>query len=199
MQETINSTLTEYLELYRNERVALSGLLSLMQRSNTKNPTADTNFDGHVTGSIFVLTPDRRVLLLEHRRLGELFQPGGHIDPTDASPFEAALRELAEETGLTHSMTHLPVAPHNHQVPLHIEVQHITASQKYNEPAHSHYDFQYLTMVDGQSSVAIDVSESKRFEWVEWEEFNKMPLFSVQAPKIDTLLNNSASILAPEG
>ncbi|WP_424917798.1 NUDIX domain-containing protein [Streptomyces sp. wa1064] len=27
-------------------------------------------------------------------------QPGGHLEPTDATPVDAAVRELAEETGL---------------------------------------------------------------------------------------------------
>jgi 8-oxo-dGTP pyrophosphatase MutT (NUDIX family) len=52
----------------------------------------------HVTGSAIVLGP-RGVLLLRHRRLGIWLQPGGHLDAGE-TPWDAALRESAEETGL---------------------------------------------------------------------------------------------------
>lgn len=56
---------------------------------------------GHFTASGFVLHPDGdRVLLIRHRKLGIWLQPGGHIDAEDASPLEAARREIGEEAGL---------------------------------------------------------------------------------------------------
>ena len=52
----------------------------------------------HVTASGIVVG-SRGVILLKHRRLGIWLQPGGHIDPGEA-PWDAALRETREETGL---------------------------------------------------------------------------------------------------
>lgn len=52
----------------------------------------------HVTGSAFVVGR-RGTVLLRHRRLGRWLQPGGHVDPGE-SPWEAAVREAREETGL---------------------------------------------------------------------------------------------------
>lgn len=52
----------------------------------------------HVTASGIVIG-SRGVILLKHRRLGIWLQPGGHIDPGEA-PWDAALRETREETGL---------------------------------------------------------------------------------------------------
>lgn len=51
------------------------------------------------TASVLVLRPDRRILLLLHRKLGVWLGPGGHVEPGEG-PDEAALREVMEETGL---------------------------------------------------------------------------------------------------
>ncbi len=51
------------------------------------------------TASVLVLRPDRRVLLLLHRKLGVWLGPGGHVEPGEG-PDEAAAREVMEETGL---------------------------------------------------------------------------------------------------
>lgn len=69
--------------------------------------TADAPFDrtsfdpGHVTVGGLVLSPDRSSLLLVHHlRLGRWVQPGGHVEPQDATLEEAAAREVEEETGV---------------------------------------------------------------------------------------------------
>jgi 8-oxo-dGTP pyrophosphatase MutT (NUDIX family) len=76
----------------------------------------------HVTGSAIVLGRRGTVLHL-HKRLGIWVQPGGHIDPGEA-PWQAALRETQEETGLAvrhpaggPTLIHLdahPAGPHLH-------------------------------------------------------------------------------------
>jgi 8-oxo-dGTP pyrophosphatase MutT (NUDIX family)/GNAT superfamily N-acetyltransferase len=52
----------------------------------------------HVTASAIV-TGERGVILHLHKRLSIWLQPGGHIDPGE-EPWQAALREAHEETGM---------------------------------------------------------------------------------------------------
>lgn len=56
---------------------------------------------GHFTASAFVLCPARSdLLLIHHKKLGLWLQPGGHIEPDDASVLDAARREVLEEVGI---------------------------------------------------------------------------------------------------
>jgi 8-oxo-dGTP pyrophosphatase MutT (NUDIX family) len=52
----------------------------------------------HLTATTYVVN-DGATLLHDHKRLDLWLPPGGHID-RDELPHEAALREVAEETGL---------------------------------------------------------------------------------------------------
>ena len=61
---------------------------------------ARTCAPGHLTGSAWIVSPDRRrTLLTHHRKLGKWLQLGGHADG-DADLLAVALREAREESGL---------------------------------------------------------------------------------------------------
>jgi 8-oxo-dGTP pyrophosphatase MutT (NUDIX family)/SAM-dependent methyltransferase len=67
----------------------------------------------HATASTFVfcqLGSEWRLGLITHPRFRKLMLPGGHVEP-DESPSEAALREIAEETGLAARFVPAPAAP----------------------------------------------------------------------------------------
>lgn len=112
---------------------------------------------GHFTASAFVVSPDRRqVLLILHGKLGRWLQPGGHVDPDDESLEATARRELREEAGLTKvalAQTH----------PLDIDVHAIPARGLV--PAHEHFDVRFLFVAhDTAHAAASDALDAKWFD-----------------------------------
>ena len=60
----------------------------------------------HLTGSAWLVTPDRRsTVLVHHKKLNRWLQPGGHADG-NGNLFEIALGEASAETGLGHLYLH---------------------------------------------------------------------------------------------
>src|ERR1700732_5349199 len=56
---------------------------------------------GHITCSALVLHSDaRRVLLIHHHRHRRWLLPGGHVEESDSTLSDAALREAVEETAV---------------------------------------------------------------------------------------------------
>jgi 8-oxo-dGTP pyrophosphatase MutT (NUDIX family) len=110
----------------------------------------------HVTGSAIVVGP-RGVVLLRHKRLGFWLQPGGHIDPGE-SPWAAALREAAEETGL--QVAFADVAADGVPRLVHVDVHD-------GGRGHTHLDLRYL-IDGGVADPDPPEGESQEIEWFEW-------------------------------
>lgn len=122
-------------------------------------PTLARPFDEHadpvhVTGSAFVVGP-RGIVLLRHRRLGIWVQPGGHIDPGEA-PWDGALREAVEETGLP--VRHLGSAP---------ELAHVDVHD--GGRGHTHLDLRYLLTADDVDPTP-PAEESQEVGWFGWAD-----------------------------
>ena len=110
----------------------------------------------HVTGSAIVVGP-RGVVLLRHKRLGFWLQPGGHIDPGE-SPWEAALREAAEETGL--DVSYADVGADGVPGLVHVDVH---AGGR----GHTHLDLRYL-LDGGAADPSPPPGESQEIGWFDW-------------------------------
>jgi 8-oxo-dGTP pyrophosphatase MutT (NUDIX family) len=110
---------------------------------------------GHVTGSAWIVSPDRQqVLLIHHRKLNRWLQPGGHADG-DPDVAGVALREAQEETGLT-SLALVSDAIFDidvHEIPQRNEV-----------PAHLHYDIRFLLEADPSEAFG-DSEEITNIQW----------------------------------
>ncbi len=130
------------------------------------------NFIAHVTASGFVFTSDlSRVVLIKHKALGKLLQPGGHLEEKDSSPLDAALREIEEETGIgRESLIYVPLNPEFPELPFHIDVHKIPENKKKNEPEHYHIDFRYLFVLKGESSFKPKLDEVKEIKLVSIQE-----------------------------
>ena len=107
----------------------------------------------HVTASAIVVG-DRGTVLHRHKRLGLWLQPGGHVDP-DELPWDAAVRETAEETGLAAS--HPETGPRL----IHVDVHD-------GGRGHTHLDLRYLLTAPPHDPSPPD-GESPDVRWFAWD------------------------------
>ena len=90
----------------------------------------------HVTASALVVHPGSgRVLLRWHQRQRAWLQVGGHGDPGESDPLAIAIREAAEETGLS-DLSPWPDGSLRHAV-----IVPVPAGR--GEPAHEHADLRF--------------------------------------------------------
>jgi len=151
--DAIRDALAGYVPSDEREASFRKRMLALCDHGD---PFSRTSFEpGHFTASAFVLSPDHeRVLVVFHKKLGKWLQPGGHIEPTDTSIFEAARREVEEETGVRGA---LPA----HPGVFDIDVHEIPARR--DEAAHEHFDLRVLLVAPDVRVVANDEVEAVRW------------------------------------
>jgi 8-oxo-dGTP pyrophosphatase MutT (NUDIX family) len=126
--------------------------------------------EGHLTGSALVVADDgSAVLLLRHRKLERWLQPGGHAEPGETRGEAVALREAAEETGLSELRLH-PAAPR----PLDVDVHAIPARP--GEPAHRHLDLRYLVLAPAGATHRRCSLETDDLRWFGWHELPALGL-----------------------
>jgi 8-oxo-dGTP pyrophosphatase MutT (NUDIX family) len=119
-----------------DDKAVRSRALVLALLAHAPAPFSRDHYDpGHLTASGIVLSPDLRgVLLVHHRRLDRWLQPGGHVEPDDATMIAAARREVLEETGVSVD-ERLPPAV------VGIDVHDIPPAR--GEPHHLHHDLAF--------------------------------------------------------
>ncbi|GAB4015932.1 NUDIX hydrolase [Spirosoma koreense] len=128
---------------------------------------------GHITGSAWVVSPDRQqVLLIHHRKLDRWLQPGGHADG-DPDVAAVALREAQEETGVTSLrlifLTSEPVPAGESPAIFDVDIHPIPARN--GVPEHLHYDIRFLLEADPDEPLGYS-DEIKNIRWVSVEKLN---------------------------
>ncbi|GGV71084.1 hypothetical protein GCM10010277_82690 [Streptomyces longisporoflavus] len=160
----VRETVDAYLAENPGDEESLAPLVeTLDQAGDTIGSRKE--FRGHVTAGAALLRPDGRVLTIEHRALSKWLLPGGHVEDSDTTLVDAALRELAEETGITSDQVEVAG-----DLPLHIDVHTIPANETKGEPEHLHFDFRFLfrpstDLVEPAELVELQEEEVTAYSW----------------------------------
>lgn len=149
------------------ESAHLDAMQALLQRPG--DVFSRDHYDpGHFTASAFVLSPDRRdLLMIFHGKLHRWLQPGGHIDPEDSDVEHASRREVMEETGATDLDLWQPGI-------LDVDV-HAIPSLK-GAPAHRHFDVRFAFVAPSRDIVAGDDAEAAT-----WVPLTRVPEMETDA------------------
>lgn len=133
-----------------------------MQITGQGNAVPEAGPTREFTVAVFVVDHDR-VLLHWHRKLGRWLPPGGHIEPGEL-PDEAAVREVAEETGVVATLwgrplieVDMPGQPRQLVPPVGIQLADIS-------PGHQHIDLVYFA-TGAPASEMEGVGWFRRSEW----------------------------------
>jgi 8-oxo-dGTP pyrophosphatase MutT (NUDIX family) len=128
----------------------------------------------HLTSSVFVFrrfTDGWRTGLIRHPRLHKMMIPGGHVEPEESSA-EAALREVAEETGLAVTLIGPPAAPvpdgyRGRRVALPWWIaEYQVKPDNHLDVAHVHVDHLYVALADGTLPPGVGLPEAAhQFGW----------------------------------
>ena len=160
----------ELLQLLTNYQTRFMDELAFVNRSiafveqNTEVFLRELH-PAHVTGSAWVVNPDRsKVLMMHHKKLDSWFQPGGHADG-DSDIIRVALKETAEETGIDEADIKL-VSGEVFDVDIH------TIPRIGNDPEHQHIDIRFLIEINDQLPVPGN-DESHEVLWVDLQNVSR--------------------------
>ncbi len=151
-RQMLLSRLSDYAVLFPDEQNTTRAFIQFV--AGSVHCFHRSNLYGHVTGSVWLLSPDRHhVLLTHHKKLNTWVQPGGHADG-DGCISRVALTEVHEESGiskielLSESIFDIDI----HPIPRIGDV-----------PEHLHFDVRYLCVAGNTRYVVSE--ESHDLAW----------------------------------
>lgn len=147
--------LMDYKTEFNEEYEMVQQTIDYLQQ--TEDYLGKVNPKGHITGSSWIISKDRKKTLLTHHfKLNKWLQLGGHTE-LDETVIKSAEREGIEESGLK-SLELI------HEDIFDVDV-HLIPERK-GVDAHYHYDIRFLFEADENEIIAVS-DESHDVKWVE--------------------------------
>jgi len=167
----VRESLDAYLTQHPDEKDQLSVLAEVLDETGD-SIASRKEYRGHVTAGAILLRRDGRVLQIAHKALGIWLFPGGHVEDSDTSLLDAALRELTEETGIDPDQVRFDSG-----IPLHIDSHPIPANPDKGEDSHQHFDFRFLFRTEN-TAVELQEEEVTDYTWQFADTLTAEPLRS---------------------
>jgi 8-oxo-dGTP pyrophosphatase MutT (NUDIX family) len=139
----------------------------------------------HFTASALIVHPPTRTVLLRwHQRQQRWLQVGGHGDPGESDPLAIAMREAAEESGLT------DLAPWPEATLRHLVICDVAPGK--GEPAHEHADLRYF-LATGHPDAVRPENENAPLRWLTIDAARDLVGSNNLAVTLDRLLEEFAA------
>jgi 8-oxo-dGTP pyrophosphatase MutT (NUDIX family) len=179
-----------YQQQFPLEHSQVKPIASFVEKYEGTELYSRNNFDGHITVSAFILdATSQHLLLLHHKTLDRWLQPGGHVDTSDPSLIEGALREVEEETGLL--VNNLQLIELAASSVFDIDTHRIPENLKKQEPAHWHHDVRFLFSCS-PNNFELAAEAGTALQWVPLETFTSDETFGNVVAKIKKHVLNRA-------
>ena len=152
--KNLATLLEEYIAAYPNEKAAIT-MLEFFNKD--KNCFQKDNQKGHFTGSAWIVSPDRSMVLMTHHwKLNMWLQLGGHADGME-DLISVAIREAKEESGFNEFVLLSDRI-------FDLDIHQFPATK--DEPGHHHYDVRFLLEADPNNNTIIISDESIDVQWI---------------------------------
>lgn len=183
--ENIQELTERYIAAFPSEKMRLNQFVDFLTGTKFNQLFDRKNFIGHITASSLIVDSSRsKVLLIKHKAIDRWLQPGGHVDPSDDTLVNAAIREAKEETGIDDTNLTLISRHLRDGVPIDIDTHYIEKNTYQSEDEHYHHDFRYLFLYTGAIQLAQNSGEKSEYKWVNFSELARDTTFALLVEKI---------------
>lgn len=130
-----------------------------------------------VAGSIIFNAPKDEVLLIKHKKLGVWLPPGGHVEAGEF-PYEAAVREAKEETGLDIELLGSRAFDYSNDEAATLVKPFATIYENvpYKDERHIHFDMIYLA-TSKSGEISLNRDESDEIRWFSYNDVKNINTF----------------------
>lgn len=183
-KDLIQTLLLGYVSKFPKEKSRLKELNTYLNKTNQRDMCDWDNMNGHMTASAFIYNKSNsKFLVLYHNDLKYYYCSGGHCEDKQESPLETVYTEIGEETGIK-ELTLI-----GDSVPVDIDIHNIPYNVRVNIPAHKHFDFRYLFVIDDVYDIKLDESELSDYKWVGIDELGMYSNYGRTIKKLKDILN----------